>query len=133
MARATHLPEAIRLRWERLDPAAGLGRLLSPAGLSRAAFGTAVACAARALGLVQLSARAALLSQVPRMRAGAAVGEAMQTKPADAERLHRQALALDPNHPPARDNLALLSATLRAQPKESNVAPPPPARPLGPP
>lgn len=69
-------PEAIRLRWERLDPAAGLGRLLSPAGLARAAFGTAVACAALALGLVHLADRAALLSQVPRMRAGAAVGEA---------------------------------------------------------
>ncbi len=69
-------PEALRFRWERLDPAAGLRRLLSPAGLSRAAFGTAVACAALCLSLVQLSDRARLLSQVPRMRTGAAFAEA---------------------------------------------------------
>jgi type III secretion protein U len=69
-------PEALRFRWERLDPAAGFRRLLSPAGLARAAFGTGVACAALALGLRQLADQLPMLSQIPRMRTGAAIGEA---------------------------------------------------------
>lgn len=65
-------PEALRLRWERLDPAAGLRRLLSPAGMGRAAFGLLVTVAALAVGVQVLAGRARLLSQLPRMRAPAA-------------------------------------------------------------
>ncbi len=69
-------PEAIRLRLERLDPAAGLRRLFTPVALGRAAHTTAVSAAALALGLWLLAERLPTLLRLPRLRPSAAWSEA---------------------------------------------------------
>ncbi len=69
-------PEAVRIRWDRIEPAAGFRRLLSLSGPGQAAYATLVSVAALALGARLLADRIPLLSQVPRMRAGAAWTEA---------------------------------------------------------
>lgn len=72
-------PEALRPRWDRIEPGAGLRRLFSSAGPAQAAFASLVATSALALGLELLADRVRLLSQVPRMRPGAAWAEAAAT------------------------------------------------------
>ena len=69
-------PETVRLRWDRIAPAAGIRRLLSLSGPGQAVHATLVGLAALALGLRLLADRVPLLSQVPRMRSGAAWTEA---------------------------------------------------------
>ncbi len=69
-------PEAVRPRWDRVDPGAGIRRLFSVAGPAQAIHATVLGIAALALGIQLLADRAPLLSQVPRMRAGAAWTEA---------------------------------------------------------
>ena len=69
-------PGSLRPRWDRIDPGAGMRRLLSSAGPGQAAFALLVAGSAIALGLRLLADRLQVLSQVPRMRAGAAWAEA---------------------------------------------------------
>ncbi len=69
-------PDALRPRWDRVDPGAGMRRLLSSAGPGQAAFAFLVAGSAVALGVRLLADRVPLLSQVPRMRPGAAWAEA---------------------------------------------------------
>ena len=69
-------PEVLHPRWHRIDPGEGLRRLLSPSGAAQAIHATLVGVAALALGIGLLAARVPLLSQVPRMRAGAAWTEA---------------------------------------------------------
>ena len=69
-------PEAVRPRWDRIDPGAGIRRLFSLAGPGQAVYATVVALAALALGFGLLLDRVPLLTQVPRMRAGAAWTEA---------------------------------------------------------
>ena len=69
-------PEALRPRWSRIDPGAGVRRLFSTTGPGQAAFAFLVAGSAIALGLRLLADRVPLLAQVPRMRAGAAWTEA---------------------------------------------------------
>jgi type III secretion protein U len=69
-------PEAIRPRWVGLHPGSGMRRLFSPAAPGQAAFTFLVSGSALALGLRLLAGRLPLLSQVPRMRAGAAWAEA---------------------------------------------------------
>lgn len=69
-------PEVLQPRWDRVDPGAGLRRLLSLAGPGQAIRSTLVCVAALALGTWLLADRARLLSQVPRMRPGAAWTEA---------------------------------------------------------
>jgi len=69
-------PGALRPRWSRVDPGAGVRRLLSSAGPGQAAFTFLVAGSAVALGVRFLVDRIPVLSQVPRMRPGAAWAEA---------------------------------------------------------
>lgn len=72
-------PEAVRPRWDRIDPGAGIRRVFSLAGPGQAVYATLVALAALATGFRFLLDRVPLLTQVPRMRAGAAWTEAAGT------------------------------------------------------
>jgi type III secretion protein U len=73
---ALFAPEALRPRWDRLAPSAGLRRVLSPAALGRAAFTVAVGAAALALAALVLAAQAPALGRIPRLLPGAAFGAA---------------------------------------------------------
>ncbi len=65
-------PDALRVRLERIDPAAGMRRMLSPAGAGRSALATLSAVAALAMaGGVLLGSRPSL-ARVPGLRTGAA-------------------------------------------------------------
>jgi flagellar biosynthesis protein FlhB len=70
-------PEAIRPRWERLDPGSGMRRMASPAAAARAFLVTLAGTAALAIGLALLVARAAPLSRIPALRPGAAWSAAL--------------------------------------------------------
>jgi type III secretion protein U len=59
-------PEALRPRWDRIDPAAGLRRLLSPGQAALALLGLLKAAALVAVALAWLRAAAAGLSGLPR-------------------------------------------------------------------
>jgi len=59
-------PDALRPRWERIDPVAGLRRLVSPAQLAGAALGIAKAVALVALAWAWLRASATGLAELPR-------------------------------------------------------------------
>ena len=59
-------PEALRPRWERVDPLAGLRRLLSPSQLAGAALGVLKAAALVALAWTWLRAAAPGLAELPR-------------------------------------------------------------------
>jgi type III secretion protein U len=69
-------PEAVRPRWDRIDPGTGIRRLFSLAGPAQAIHATLLGVAALVLGAQLLADRGPLLSQVPRMRSGAAWTEA---------------------------------------------------------
>lgn len=90
-------PEALMPRLERIDPGEGIRRLLSPAGAGPAVVAALSAAAAMSLGAWHLVDRAPTLSQVPRMRVGAATavagGAALAALPALAGLLAAAGLA----------------------------------------
>ena len=69
-------PDTLTPRLDRIDPGQGLRRLLSPEGAGQAIFATLAIVATVAVGAWHLLDRAPVLSQVPRMRVGAALGVA---------------------------------------------------------
>lgn len=64
-ARFLLVPSLAGPRWERIDPRAGLGRVLSPARAALAALGAARGILCLGLGLLQLRAAAPALAALP--------------------------------------------------------------------
>lgn len=69
-------PDTLQPRLERVDPGEGIRRLFSSGGFGQAVFAILAVVAAVTLGAWHLADRAPVLSQVPRMRLGAALGTA---------------------------------------------------------
>jgi type III secretion protein U len=76
--RGLFAPGALRFRWDRLSPSAGLRRILSPAALGRAAFTLAVGTTALVAVLLSLESQAGTLARIPRLPPAVAWGAAVE-------------------------------------------------------